>query len=195
MPFLQLAKKVHSEHFPVLGAQAIGCTEEEIETLEKRVGLKLPSAYHEFLRWMGKGDGRFWIGLGGFYEGLPRYNEWARELVRESGSAAELPSDAFVVFWDDNYFYFLRTSEGDNPPVYAFLSPSLEELIRRAYTPTTLPPSQRFARYVFENATHDGFVLRSNRYSDFLADELLDHVRIVTKREAESSSSASEADG
>ena len=46
-----------------------GCTPEEIRQLEQRLGVKLPSAYQEFLRMMGKGQVNFY---GGQIVSMPR---------------------------------------------------------------------------------------------------------------------------
>lgn len=182
MEYLKRAKAIHAQLFPPQAADVIPCTMSEVDQLERQIGMALPAAYREFLLWMGKGGGDFWIGLGGFYDRLPTYNEWARELVRESNAAIDLPRDAFVFFWDDaQLFYFFRTSEGDDPPVYVFMAPYLEELVRQTTTPSELSPAQQYAGYVFVDTAADDFVLRSERYSDCLESELREHARIRRK--------------
>ena len=108
--------------------QIQACSEIEIAELEKQVGLKLPLAYIEFLRWAGKGLGDFEFGSRFFYDdNLAEIQEIALEimaadeLVGKTASPDKLPEDAFVFWMHEGYmFCFFRTSEGDDPPIHFF---------------------------------------------------------------------------
>ncbi|MDQ2715867.1 MAG: SMI1/KNR4 family protein [Chloroflexota bacterium] len=103
--------------------KVVPCTEEEVRSLEDTLGFSLPATYREFLLWMGhaRGAGNFLRGSDCFYEWLPLIQGWAVELLEENGNPEVLPEDAFVFYMHQGYrFYFLRLSEGDNPPIYYY---------------------------------------------------------------------------
>lgn len=123
MSYLDEVKKVLEEH-PILNLsnQFYPCTEEEVAELEKKVRLKLPKAYREFLLWSGHGLGNFDIGSDIFYEAdLVALQQDARDLLDENNFPQELPDDAYVFWMHGGYmFTFFRVSEGDNPPVHYY---------------------------------------------------------------------------
>lgn len=55
-----------------------------------------------------------------FFPTLPTHQQAARTMLTQDASPATFPDDAFVFhLHPDDYFVFFRTSEGDDPPVYA----------------------------------------------------------------------------
>jgi hypothetical protein len=69
---------------------------------------------------MGYGAGTFLQYLSCFFPALPAHQQTARTLLTQDASPATLPDDAFVFHLQpDDHFAFFRTSEGDDPPVYA----------------------------------------------------------------------------
>lgn len=105
---------------PATYQQARPCTTQDITELERICHLTLPPAYREFLRWMGYGAGSFLQYLYCFFPGLSAHQQAARTLLMQDASPATLPDDAFVIhFQPGDHFTFFRTSEGDDPPVYA----------------------------------------------------------------------------
>lgn len=103
--------------------QIVGCDENEIKELESAVGLKLPTAYKEFLRWAGNSLGDFEEGSEFFYDqDLVDLQRMAKDLLVDNNTPFELPDDAFVFWGHQGYqFTFFRTSEGDNPPVHYYI--------------------------------------------------------------------------
>lgn len=99
-----------------------GYSEDDLLRLETLVGLRLPTAYREFLRLVGHGAGWFY---GGTHALLPpmqlaRLREWADELVKEMG-LAPLPQNAMVFWMHQGYkFRYFECSECDDPPVFHF---------------------------------------------------------------------------
>ena len=129
-----------------------GCTPEEIRQLEERLGVKLPSAYQEFLRMMGKGAGQFLRGSDCFYPQMRELKTAAVELLEENHFPWALPKDAFVFFMHQGYqFSFFRLSEGENPPTYSYC----------------------------EGETQESFVKSHERFSDFLATEIKLHEKYL----------------
>ena|SRR6266436_6798109 len=97
------------------------CTEEEVRSLEKDLGLPLPAVYKEFLLWMGHRAGKLLRGSACFYESILAIQQWAVELLEENGNPEVLPEDALVFCMHQGYhFYFMRVSEGDNPRIYHY---------------------------------------------------------------------------
>jgi SMI1 / KNR4 family (SUKH-1) len=121
MPFLDNAKHLASQLGAIPAQSAHGCSEQEIAALEERLRRVFPAAYREFLLWTGRAAGDFWAGSHAFYSDLPDIQQWAVDLLRENSFPAELPPDALVFFMHQGYqFLFVRTSEGDDPPVYYY---------------------------------------------------------------------------
>jgi hypothetical protein len=102
-----------------VAGQALGCTEQEIEALEARFSLRLPSAYREYLQWIGREAGAFMRGMPCFYPEILEAQEKAKELLQRDHAPLPLPEDALVTaFFPDQSFTFIRCSEGENPPLY-----------------------------------------------------------------------------
>jgi hypothetical protein len=98
-----------------------GCTREEVESLERREGIRLPDLYKDFLRVMGKSAGRFLEGTDAFYRHLPHLRNGAEESLRESKSSFRLPQNAFVFVSHQGYvFLFFIASESEDPPVWIY---------------------------------------------------------------------------
>lgn len=130
---------------PVNSANFNACNREEISKLEQQVGIKLPSAYQEFLQIMGKGAGQFLRGSDCFYPELLELQKAAIEILEENNFPQTLPQDAFVFFMHQGYqFSFFRLSEGENPPTYSYC----------------------------EGESQQDFIQTHQRFSDFLATEI-----------------------
>ena len=97
------------------------CTEQEVSALEQLLGYRLPLAYREMLSWIGHGAGQLMQDLDCFYEQLFGLQQRARQMLSEHDCRLPLPEDAFVFFlYQDSCFSFIRASEGEDPPVYAY---------------------------------------------------------------------------
>lgn len=98
------------------------CTNDEVQSLERSLGIKLPKAYQEFLLWMGRGGGF----LGGEEFDWMRVRDDNRrkaiEIMEFCNYPNPLSDDAiiFLVYQGIDAFAFIRASEGDNPPVHLF---------------------------------------------------------------------------
>jgi len=97
-----------------------GCSEKEIEQLEKHIGSKLPQDYREFLILMGHRAGAFRRGSDYLYKDLFNLTDLTRDTLR--GGSFELPNDAFVFFSHQGYiFTYFKLSDGDDPPIYTYM--------------------------------------------------------------------------
>ena len=127
--YLERAKKRYvemMEEFKDLNLpyQTTPCKPESLKLLEQKLGLSLPAAYKEFLLWMGYGANEFIVGLDYGVGQVPYHREDALEIM-EDYCQEPLPDDAivFAIGHQGVYFYFIRASEGENPPIHAYSEP------------------------------------------------------------------------
>lgn len=96
-----------------------GCSETEIDNLEKQLKLKFPKAYREFLAILGKGGGEFmlsdrWVFQFGDLPSIAHNNKYIE--------FCDLPED-YLVFAEQDGFrwvFFVANGSTDDPPVYLF---------------------------------------------------------------------------
>ncbi len=112
----------------------VGCTAQEIAEVVESQGSALPAEYSAFLATMGRAAGDMFAGTDCLYPEVLKLREWAIELLDEDGEGFRLPDDAIVFSMHQGYtFLYIRTSEGDDPPVYLyreFHSPATRECER-----------------------------------------------------------------
>jgi SMI1-KNR4 cell-wall len=180
MTYLEKAKALYTQLRPDEANKVEPCLESEVNFLENELSIKLPKAYREFLLWMGRYGGGFWRGSDGFYRSLTEINLWAHDLLKEN--SLRLPDDAFVFYWEPTQcFDFFLISEGDDPPVYFYIDPALEELIRKSFQPEQVSSAQSYLLYIFENRERDGFNMRSPSFSQCLITQITEYNRIMNK--------------
>lgn len=107
------------EYFP---EKVKPCTEEQVLSLEKLCGLLLPAAYKEFLLWGGIWAGGFLVGIDFDYDDdMYQLRESLEEVLKQEEFPYPLPEDAFVFNAHQGYiFWFFKTSDGEDPPVYGY---------------------------------------------------------------------------
>ncbi len=116
------------------GISLTGCSEEEITRLETVYSIKLPKAYKEFLSIIGKSENVF-AGILFSYSDLigspdfDRLGEQAEGIVEISETKFKLLKTWFVFSMNDQIynFVFLKTEEGEDPPVYLYYEGNEEE--------------------------------------------------------------------
>ncbi len=148
-----------------------GCTNAEIQELERQIGLAFPVAYREFLAWAGHDAGELFHPDEEYaYGDLLELQTIAQDIVQESGFRDPLPNDMIVIqlYWGMQ-FAFISASEGENPPVYEFLwvppemtvrFQSPETMITKTIkSPLAKPPrlmkGVRFSQWIAEYVTGD----------------------------------------
>jgi len=92
-----------------------GCSEKEIEQLEKHIDAKLPQSYREFLALMGHNAGIFRRGTDYLYKDLFNLTGDTKEILMDG--PFKLPDDAFVFSSHQGYiFVYFRLSDGEVAP-------------------------------------------------------------------------------
>lgn len=98
-----------------------GCSDADIRQVDSLVDAKLPTAYKEFLKAMGRGAGAFLTGTDLFFPKLLELRGWAETLLSRTGSPFTLPPDSFVFLVHQGYqFMFFGLGQGDDPAVLHF---------------------------------------------------------------------------
>jgi SMI1 / KNR4 family (SUKH-1) len=106
---------------------ALGCSQEQIDEVQRDQGLRLPRSYEAFLRFLGRDAFRSVQNFVGSDVGYPdalgmraaaidildRYEDWKPDV-----EVFRLPDDAVIILMHQGYiFLFVRSSLGDDPPV------------------------------------------------------------------------------
>jgi hypothetical protein len=100
----------------------VGCSEQEVEALERKFGLRLPASYRAFLRLCGREMGPFCRGTDMFYPAIEDGRGGLVELLAEGQVHFELSSDEFVFMSHQGYVYcFFSCSDGHDPPVRQYV--------------------------------------------------------------------------
>jgi hypothetical protein len=99
-----------------------GASLEDVATLERAAGRKLPAQYREFLLGVGRRAGRFLEGKDIFVSALDGLKEEADSLMQENEEGVVLTKEDFVFSMHQGYeFTYFKLSEGDDPPVYQYV--------------------------------------------------------------------------
>lgn len=99
-----------------------GCSINEINILESKIGLKLPKLYKNFLLKFGHGAGEFFLGTDIFYNELLSLGDIARELLEEDGGHYCMPINSFVFSSHQGYqfTFFDLSNYKDDPEVFYY---------------------------------------------------------------------------
>jgi hypothetical protein len=182
MRYLEDAKALYAPHYPEASARVKPCSDAEILALEHQFRYALPHAYREFLAWMGK-DGDLWTGFDWTYQSLESINLWAQEMVTKSSRSKVWPDTAFVFFWDPGgTFKFLRTEEGDDPPVYFFMDQEFETQLRGGEF-STKGADDPVVRYLLSDTEPSRFFQLAPRFSSFLVEQIYRQIRARRRHE------------
>lgn len=105
---------------PALGRPR-GAPEAEILALERRLGIQLPAAYREYLRWMGNDCKGALRGSDCFIRDVETNANGLRELLLENG-VAHPSSRPIVFFLHQGYiaYWFDATDQRDDPELSCF---------------------------------------------------------------------------
>jgi SMI1-KNR4 cell-wall len=107
----------------------IGCTVEEISTVEKYFKSRLPKAYKDFLSVAGRSAGKLFQGTDIFYPRVLQLQAEANELLVELAIPELLPSDAKVFCMHQGYELNYFRPVSDDPPVFQFVEGRSEVVI------------------------------------------------------------------
>jgi hypothetical protein len=100
----------------------VGCTQEEIQSLEARFSVHLPRSYRDFLAVMGRAAGQFLAGTDYSFPKMVEFREAAEDLLRASHSNFQLSQTAFVFLFHQGYtfLFFDCDRDPDDPSVIMF---------------------------------------------------------------------------
>ncbi len=101
----------------------VGCTDQQIASIESFTGLVLPRAYVEFLSVAGQGAGRFMEDVDVFYPHMLGLNsEATRILASWERDRLILPDKSFVFSMrlKEQFQFFIADRQSDNPEVYYY---------------------------------------------------------------------------
>ena len=98
-------------------ADLVGCSQEEIEDIEARLGLRLPASYRSWLAGLGRSAGPLWLASGSYYPSLLRITSELRIALSDEGLS--LPPDA-MAFREHELMLFawFRCDGSGDPPVH-----------------------------------------------------------------------------
>ncbi|NBB31433.1 SMI1/KNR4 family protein [Cellulophaga sp. BC115SP] len=116
----------------------VGCTEDEIKEMESFYGFKFPEAYCEYLAFMGETS--YYMNVHAYtsglaylnYEYMRTYAKWVLDMYNEDYGTKTAFDDNFIIFaMHDESFLFMKSNEGENPPVYVFNADGPGSEVRR----------------------------------------------------------------
>lgn len=97
----------------------VGCTEDEIQNLERSFSVRLPAAYKDFLRAFGKESGGFLNDCSYLYPSLMTIVKREVDSIAKR-FALKLDPCWFVFLSRDPIILLFDTTKGDDPPVWRF---------------------------------------------------------------------------
>jgi SMI1-KNR4 cell-wall len=114
---LTLSKKLNQFNvFP------IGCSKKEIEHLEEYTQVSLPETYREFLSFMGRGAGKYFIDINIFYNRVFENRNAANGLLEDDESDFSLDEIDFVFCsYQGEQFMYFNLRESNDPSVYYYV--------------------------------------------------------------------------
>ena len=103
--------------YRALGLSGTGTTSDEVDDLERQLGVTLPAAYRAFHLILGRDGGQDFIGSDCTVGSVPALREPAAALLRSSGSEFRLPTSDVVFLMHQGYSfaYFVADGGQDDP--------------------------------------------------------------------------------
>src|SRR3954467_8686392 len=99
------------------------CTPDQVQALEKQLGVTFSKSYKDFLLWMGQSRCGILIADSWLTDDLPDLKQKAIKMLETNNFPKKLPPDAFVFWMSQGYiFAFTLLSAGDNSPVFRYHS-------------------------------------------------------------------------
>ena len=101
-----------------------GCSAEDVARLESHFALRLPAAYKDFLRAVGRNPGRLMNDCQFRCQDLPSMDGFARGMLVDcEGDRLRLPPKAFV--WltrpPEQFLFFVADGSSEDPPVFRYM--------------------------------------------------------------------------
>lgn len=108
--------------YRALGLTGTPAPPEEVDALERQLGLVFPKSYRAFLFILGRDGGPDFVGTDCTIRHLPKLRGAAEDLLRACGSSFQLPDKAVVFFMHQGYTfaYFVANGRTEDPPVFLY---------------------------------------------------------------------------
>lgn len=99
------------------GADLVGVTEKDVQSLETYFGLQLPASYRDFLLHMGRSAGYLspWMAI--YFDDLKEIREQFDLLNATLATPIMLPANALIIANWESVFDFMVCTERDDPQV------------------------------------------------------------------------------
>ncbi|GAA1293843.1 hypothetical protein Psi02_42490 [Planotetraspora silvatica] len=99
-----------------------GLTHAELLELERGLGgMRLPLAYRDFMKRMGRDAGPLLAGTDAFYPQIIDYQAEAWELVSDEKIGHLVPAESIIFATHQGYqIYWMSSEAGDDPPVFMY---------------------------------------------------------------------------
>jgi hypothetical protein len=122
MDYLRDIIRAHAAKIAPYTGEPAGCPEEEIASLEHRLGFKLPMAYVQFLRWMGRDTQGMFAGSDCFIHHVERNTRYLPKLLAKNGIEFRLPEHYLAFFSHQGYqmVWFALPPDSDDPACWGF---------------------------------------------------------------------------
>ena len=111
---------LNNNEYPMVEYTPMGCSEAEIEALEKKFDVRFPQVYREYLFLMGREHKLYWPGVEYSIELLGEMQQQAQEMLVEEGCSLDHEFWVVDMMWNDQ-FHFFYFKDGHNPSVYHWL--------------------------------------------------------------------------
>lgn len=113
----QLAKRLYAVGMATEDEPLVGCSEADIEKIENHFRVKLPAAYVQFMRTMGRDTARFMTHFTVTYPYIIKTQTEVSDWLDDTDF--EFPDTAFAFLTADGDFLFFDTESGAaDPPIY-----------------------------------------------------------------------------
>ena len=124
-----------------------GCSQDQIQTLQKRCKVHLPKAYEEYLFLMGIDHQLYDSGIGYCYAELEDMQDQAQLLLSEEGF--EIAKNFWVIdiLYNDQ-FHFFYLNDGEDPSVYHWVGRDQEHI--EGYENGIKRVDKKFSSYIMD---------------------------------------------
>lgn len=134
--YLKQSRTFYKEKFLTDFGQPVGCSEVELSVYENCHGLVFPSAYRQFLLWMGNDLRGILRGSDWFLKNIQENTECLSEFLTDNSVAIDFAKHPLCFFMHQGYMAaWFYLDQGEDDPACFFFSEATEEraIVRYKY--------------------------------------------------------------